>query len=229
MHFLVDTVRKIMFGWSAKCGCSHVKKIYYYLLNDNIDNKIHIPEEYASQLPADIENYTTIIICRNPYKRITSGLMDKYLIDGEFRHLWEGDVVTFNTFVDELIKNDWRLIEKHHFTPQTSETFNEGKLLKSKCIKFYDIENIDYDFIEKLYEKKIPVELLNYRGERHSIRQYTDETFEKYVYDMNIDEYSKYKINIKYFYNEELKNKIHNFYINDFNFFHKFGFDYEVV
>ena len=37
MYFLVDNKKKIIFGWSAKCGCSHIKYIYYFLQNDNIE------------------------------------------------------------------------------------------------------------------------------------------------------------------------------------------------
>ena len=39
MRFLVDNIRKIIFGWSAKCGCSHIKYIFWFLQNNNIDNR----------------------------------------------------------------------------------------------------------------------------------------------------------------------------------------------
>jgi hypothetical protein len=51
--------------------------------------------------------------------------------------------------------NDWITIDRHHFTPQLSEHFDK-KILLSKIIKFYDIANIDYEYIEQLYNKKIP-------------------------------------------------------------------------
>ena len=35
MFFLVDTNKKIIFGWSAKCGCSHIKTIFWFLQSDN--------------------------------------------------------------------------------------------------------------------------------------------------------------------------------------------------
>jgi len=109
MYFLIDNKNKIIFGWSAKCGCSHIKNIFWFLQNNNTDNKIHITEEYNS-IPDDIENYTTIIINRNPYKRIISGFLDKYKSNGQFRKLWKYDKLTFSMFVDELIKNEWQLI-----------------------------------------------------------------------------------------------------------------------
>jgi hypothetical protein len=123
MYFLIDEKKKVMFGWSAKCGCSHIKKIYWYLQNSIIDNKIHSKKEW-NNIPNDIENYTTILIIRNPYERIISGFLDKYKKDGQFRHLWKHDTLTFSTFVDKLIKNDWKIIDKHHFIPQTNDAFD---------------------------------------------------------------------------------------------------------
>jgi hypothetical protein len=223
MHYLIDNEKKIIFGWSAKCGCSHIKNIFYFLQNDKTDNLIHTNKDYNNTLPNDIEKYTTIIICRNPYKRIVSGFLDKYRIGGEFRHLWKYNTVTFSKFVYELEKNNYRMVEKHHFTPQTSENFNI-KMLKSKSIKFYDIENIDYNYIENLYNKKIPEEVLkkNFGNERG---KYTT-TIDKYVYDLPMIMYYNSNVNFKYFYNENLRNRILKFYKNDFAFFYNLGIDY---
>ena len=130
-------------------------------------------------------------------------------------------------FVNELIKNDWKTVDNHHFTPQTSEMFDR-KILLSKNIKFYDIENIDYGYIEHLYNTKIPESVINKKGghERFNHIDKYSVFDDKYVYDLNIDEYINYNIDIKYFYNEEIKNKIFNFYKNDFVFFNENGFNY---
>lgn len=41
MHFLVDDNNKIIIGWSPKCGCSHIKNIFWFL-RDNERKKKHI-------------------------------------------------------------------------------------------------------------------------------------------------------------------------------------------
>jgi hypothetical protein len=222
MFYLVDNERKIIFGWSAKCGCSHIKNIFYFLQNDKIDNVIHTSKDW-NVLPDDIENYTTIVISRNPYKRIISGFLDKYRIGGQFRRLWKYNTVTFSKFVSELEKRDYKMIEKHHFTPQTSEKFNI-KMLKSKCIKFYDIENIDYNYIENLYDKKIPEEVLQKKFGNERVKYGT--TIDKYVYNLPMKTYANSNVNFKYFYNENLRNRILKFYKNDFAFFYNLGIDY---
>ena len=226
MKFLLDKKKQIIIGWSAKCGCSHVKNIYWFLQTGNLNNPIHT-EKDSNRLPNDIQNYTTIIISRNPYKRIISGFLDKYSPNGgEFRRLWKDSFLSFSQFVDKLTHNDWRTFDKHHFTPQTTESFDK-KILLSKIIKFYDIANIDYKYIEQLYDIKIPECIINKKQghERHLCIKNKD-CYDKYVYDLNIDDYIDYSVDIKYFYNEEIRQKVFNFYMEDFNFFNENGIDY---
>ena len=223
MYFLIDEKTKVIFGWSAKCGCSHIKKIYWYLQNGIVDNKIHSKKEW-NNIPNDIENYTTILIIRNPYERIISGFLDKYKKNGEYIHLWKYNTITFSNFVDELIKNEWKMIERHHFIPQTCDAF-DIRIKNSKELIIYDIQNMNYNYIEKLFEKKIPENLINFKGPH--VRN-ADILLEKYIYHMDMSEYFDYKVPTKYFYNEEIKNKVYHFYINDFTFFKEKGFDYVI-
>jgi hypothetical protein len=212
MYFLLDTNKKIIFGWSAKCGCSHIKCIYWYLQTEKLDTIIHTDKD-LNKLPDDIENYTTIIITRNPYKRIVSGFLDKYAKGGQFRGLWKDSFLSFSLFVDKLINYDWETINFHHFTPQTTEFFDK-KILLSKIIKFYDIEKIDYEYIEQLYNKKIPECVINRKqGHERNLHVKSEDFYNTYVYDLNIDDYIDYKIDIKYFYNEEIREKVLKIYI----------------
>lgn len=225
MYFLVDTNKKIIFGWSAKCGCSHIKTIFWFLQTDNLENLIHTSKA-MHKMPNDIENYTTIIFIRNPYKRIISGFLDKYRKHGEFRKLWTNSFLSFFQFVDKLINCDWKTIDYHHFTPQTTEYFDE-KILLSKNIKFYDIGKIDYEYIEQLYNKKIPECIINKKqGHERLLNVNVESYYNNYVYDLHIDDYINYNIDIKYFYNEEIREKVFTFYIKDFSFFKENGIDY---
>jgi hypothetical protein len=225
MRFLIDENLKIIFGWSTKCGCSHVKKIFWYLKTNNEDYKIHTKKE-DNGLPNDIQNYILILIIRNPYERLVSGFLDKYRPKGVFRKLWKDKELSFNNFVNEIIKKNWSVIDNHHFTPQTTEKFNEKLILKSKELKIYDIKNIDYTYIENLYNKKITDKLLNFRGGHE--RKATI-PLEKDVYNLDMKLYYEYNVNIKYFYSEDIKKKVYEFYKNDFIFFKSHGFDYESI
>jgi len=216
MYFLIDESLKIIFGWNAKCGCSHIKKIFWYLKTNNENSVIHTPSDY-NDLPNNIEAYIIIIISRNPYNRLISGFLDKYKECGEYRHLWKHETITFSQFVEELVKNEWIMIDYHHFTPQTTEYFNKDIIYKSKLVKVYDINNIDYNYIEELYNKKIPDNLLKFRGGHE--RNIYSKTFDKYVYELDMSVYCNYNVDIKYFFNDILQKKIYDYYYNDFMFF----------
>jgi hypothetical protein len=225
MFYLIDNNNKIIFGWSAKCGCSHIKKLFYYLSKNDINHPIHNENE-KNELPSDINEYIIIVFIRNPYKRIVSGFLDKYTNKGEFRILWKHDKLTFKSFVDELIKNNWNMIEYHHFVSQTSEKFNNN-IINAKIFKIYDIEKIDYEYIEEIYGKKIPEFILNFRG-GHEMKKY-DKNMEENVFNLDIDLLNDKNIDLKYFYDEDIKNKIYNFYINDFTFFKNNNFNYDIL
>jgi len=196
---------------------------------NNLENQIHTVKD-MNKLPNNNENYTTIIFTRNPYKRIISGFLDKYRKYGEFRYRWKDLFLSFSHFVDKLINYDWKIIDFHHFAPQTSEVFDK-KILLSKIIKFYDISKIDYEYIEQLYNKKIPECIINKRqGHELTLSVKIKDSYDKYVYDLHIDDYIDdyidHNMDIKYFYNEELRKKVFNFFINDFTFFKENGIDY---
>ena len=135
MKFIIDYNKKIIFGWSAKCGCSHIKKIYWFLQNNRIDNKIHTAIEHM-RLPNNISDFILIIITRNPFERIISGFLDKYNKNkGQFRYKWKYNTLTFSNFVDELIKKNWKMVDEHHFTPQTSENFSINTMISANVPK----------------------------------------------------------------------------------------------
>lgn len=224
MYFLIDKQRNVIFGWSAKCGCSHIKNLFNYLTNIST-NIIHHTGSYQS-LPFLIQKYTLIIFSRNPFKRLVSGFLDRYKGNGNLRHKWKYNKITFEMFVNELIKNNYNMIERHHFTPQTSEKFNLNKIHSSRLIKFFDIENIDYEFIEKLYNKKITDQVKSFRGDHlRSENIKNKEPINNYVYNLDMEKYINHKVDYKYFYNRELKQKVFYFYKNDFIFFKMFNYN----
>jgi hypothetical protein len=140
--------------------------------------------------------------------------------------MWKNEKITFSLFIDEIIAENWEVIEKHHFTLQTSEYFDEEKILQAKSYKIFDIESIDYSYIENLYNKQINnnVLLIKHGHERKTY----ENTINYNVYDLEMEEYFENNINYKYFYNSEIKNKIYKFYENDFIFFRKNGIEYDI-
>ncbi len=224
MYFLIHEEKKIVFGWSAKCGCSHVKKIFHFLENGRIDNQIHVKNEY-NKLPENINDYILILFIRNPYERIISGFLDKYKKNGECRNLWETDEsLTFNNFVRLLSIKNYSIINFHHFTQQTSEEFKDI-ISDHPNLIIYDIKNINYNYIEQLFNIKIPMELILFRGDHKN----KGETIINYnVCNWHIDDLIDIKPSINIFYNDYIKNLVEVYYKKDFDFFSKHGFNYKL-
>jgi hypothetical protein len=217
MFFLVDNKAKIIFGWSAKSGCCHIKNLFCFLVHNAIWNESHVGS--YNKLPDNTTDYTIILIVRNPYERLISGYLEKYHHNtGTCRRLWKHPEITFSLFIDELIKNDYKMIDKHHFTPQTTEEFNKEKINNCKNLIIYDLKNINYNNIEQIYKKKIPPQILNYRG-KHANPYVNKYENNNPVYNLKMDEYCDYKVPVELYYNETLKQKVYNFYIQDFDFF----------
>ena len=145
MLFLVNKERKTIFGWSAKCACSHIKNMFYFLQSGIFcepNQSVHRGKGLDFQpLPENLGEYTIILFIRNPYKRLVSGFLDKYKKDGEFRELWTIPApLKFSNFVDALYYKS-TMIDRHHFTPQTSEHFNDDIRNHSKTFIF-DIDGV---------------------------------------------------------------------------------------
>lgn len=227
MFFLVDNERKILFGWSAKCGCSHIKSIFWYFQTGLIKNKIHTHKD-RMKLPDDIENFTTIIIVRNPFHRLVSGFLNKYSLSGEYRCKWKTRTITFADFVEDLVREKWDTVDRHHFDKQTTENFDCKKILQSKIIKCYDLPSIDYGFIESLFRCKIPEEVLNRKFGHERANNTKPNWPNEYVYDVEMNEYFHYNVDYKYFYSPAIKEKLIEFYKDDFDFFNQFGITYDI-
>jgi hypothetical protein len=225
MLFLVNKEKKIIFGWSAKCGCSHIKNIFYFLESGvfcESNQSVHRGKgKDFQQIPENLEEYTLFLFIRNPYKRLVSGFLDKYNPNGEFYSMWNCYPHTFSNFVNAVLEKD-QMIDKHHFTPQTGEHFNSQiKIHSNKFI--YDIENIDYKHIEGVFNTIIPKKVLQYRGIHY--KNYF-QVFLKNIPNLEIEGYYKIKPLLQCFYNDEIKKKVYDIYKEDFDFFEENGFDY---
>jgi hypothetical protein len=216
MMFLVDYKLKIIIGWSAKCGCTHIKHIFEYFIAgvNKTSSDIHSTiQQYTTTLPHDIQNYHVVMILRNPFDRIVSGFLDKYKKGGPLRNNWPNDTITFSQFVHQVIQRNWAIVDYHHFCPQTEEYFNPN-VFKAKTCKLFDLTSIDYRYLENMFRKKIPNNLIEHKG--NHTRKSSTQTWTTPVYDVEMDTYINYNVDYSLFYNDDLKKKVYKFYYNDF-------------
>ena len=106
MFLTVDNEKKVIFGWSLGSGSAHVKNLIHFLQWSHYRNYTdYLQLINNDKLPEDINNYTTILIVRNPFDRLVSVFKSIYKKIGQFRNkLSEPNIIpTFSTFVDKFI------------------------------------------------------------------------------------------------------------------------------
>jgi len=128
MKFLFDPVNKTIFGYSPKCGLTHINNLFDFLFDKQPSNHSH--NHHMDKIPPDIEEYTMILVVRNPFERIISGFIHRYGRSSCYQNLWNQYLdkpLTFRNFVDELTtqKKNAIMIDWYHFIPQTSEDFHK--------------------------------------------------------------------------------------------------------
>ena len=241
MYFLEDKKKKILFGTTAKAGCQHVRVLYrYFVLNKfNVTESIFNEDFTPINLPNNYTDYQIIIFFRNPYERIVSAFKEKYIKKNNnrfnFKNINYLDL-KFSDFINDLLLNHFKNIDISHFNIQIKNKNNthfiDDKLIEHKNIKFFDIKDIDYTFLEQLYKKQIPNEVINFKGnhtyELRLEKSIIKNEFNDYVYDKPAKMYIDYKLLDCYFYNKEFKKKVHDFYKKDFQFAKHFGYNYEI-
>ena len=243
MYYIMYCIyeNNICFWWNPKCGCSFIKKLFKYLLNqeikytDAIDWRLH--ENTRNLYRPIMKDYTHVLFIRNPYHRLVSGFIQIYikewgplhirLAPGIYEHRLQQ--LTFNQFVNTVLKNKKSLQEKwyinDHFLPQTTNYNN-----RFVFTKIFDLYNIDYNYLSNLFEKEIIEEDINKlrnTGKNH-VNIQTD--YNKPVYNYTIDTFKDMKIipKYKYFYNNNLKRKVYEIYKEDFYFLERHGFKFDV-
>lgn len=236
MIFLVDQNKKLILGWSAKCGCTHIKYLFRYLTNRNpteLHDKIH-SRDIWSCLPKNYKEYKIIIYVRNPYERLISGFLDKYSPRSKeferYNNMWKTHTdkeITFKNFVDELISGNFNSICVHHFDIQFSNEWRDC-ILQHDDVSFYDINSIDHAIFENIYNIKIPKHVKDFKGQHVNKKKRKYFKNEEKIYEKLLDYYIDYRPDTICFFNDDIKQKVDNFYKKDFITLKKVGLNYEL-
>lgn len=219
MKYLICKNKNVIFGFNTKCGTQHIHYLYNFL-HDDFDKAVFYHKS-VDNISDKYSNYKLIIIVRNPYERIVSGFKEKYsnpLYKTYKPYSIPGikyDKLTFRQFVNELYNNKFKNIDKYHFNLQTNSKYN---FINHEDIIIYDIKNIDYEYISKIFDKKITDNIKYCRGDH--INKNT-KIMNKPVYDLENILYRNLKINSKFYFDTDIKNKVYEIYHNDFEFCNK--------
>jgi hypothetical protein len=229
MYFLVSNRDKFLIGWSAKVGCTAMKRWYSEALNLGLKNEtIHETIGYGKTPftnvdlfpPKHYNDYKKICIIRNPFSRLVSGYVNKYVIENDYERYFS----TFEEFVGLLLKDRfYAKINRHHFTPQTSEAFSKYVRRKWSWDLVVDVEFLSHEItrINRIVSKDVNI------GHPNVTMYDSDYHFDKPAYLMKADEIIRKIPPYQSFYNKELVKKVRAKYTSDFLYFRKWGFEFK--
>ena len=220
MHFWVIKEHKTIIFFSSKCGSTTIytyMKLYYndksrkIYKNPLILNKRDNIEDLKNYKM--YKGYNLILIGRNPYHKLVSGFLDKY-VGGIYKN--PSNCNNFEDFVNLLTKNKNKIpknINKSHFKPQLSgrgfDLFNKIKNNNNRCLiidikdinivgNYLNLQNKDIVARERIVKKELDNDNL---------------------WTLKYKELKNKKLNYDNFYNDDLKKKVYNYYKKDFEFF----------
>lgn len=239
MFPLYDNKKKNIIFWSYKCGCTYIRDIYYnlYLKLNYKKNTIKIItlfNRFNKLDPIKLLNYRKIYICRNPYSRIVSCFIDKYIkshfsqwfklnigIKNFFRFFENKNFVrlTFKEFInlvyEKFVLKKYSLLEFDHLTPQFSINYSNFKF-----DKIYKLEDLNTStFLQDEFD--IDENYINETTSLHNNNCSNSEYYIENAFNLEYNELSELKKtkkipNYKYFFDEDIKNKVYEIYKTDF-------------
>lgn len=247
MHFIILQKQKVVLLWSAKSACSTIKNAVVNEYIPAVTNKgVHAGWGY-SIIPknfnlADLEFYRWCWIVRNPFDRVISGFINKYLLGCPlYQYLPVTDCPNFLTFVN-LLEQKFTKIDKHHFIPQCKPEFTHPEMLKlyyaalaSNKIILIDINKLDTftsmldlpSITEKLNCSNIATATTTATTLAPTSNTSMSDVSDKPSYLISRDEFSSLIPPYYSFYTHEIAAKIRTIYESDFEIFTKYGLNYQ--
>ena len=218
MNHIVDDKLKLIIGWNKKCGCGSLK--HWYIQLKGIERVANAHKQFRRlKFPSTVHenknysNYQKVLIIRNPYDRLVSGFLDKYIFS---KKTYES--LTFNIFV-----NEFDLPNTSHFELQTSNM----RITNWDIIS--DVHGSDRKLLEISNGYGIKTEV-RHLGKLRRKRGYKKSIINtQNVWDMSIDEIKRVQPAYSTFFDSQMRQKVYRIYQKDFEFFQSVGFNYENI
>ena len=222
MRFIIIDDKKLIIFWSPKCGCTTLKTILaiYFKVKNTKYKHIHLNEELSVKFnkrdknKIDIyKNYNIVMLIRNPYERLVSGFLNKYVKRQHYKN--PSNCNCFYDFCHILQKNPEK-IDVGHFKKQTSGRgwifYNE---LQRPNIK-YILDTSKVNDITKILGLNIP----EIKENCNKVIEKDEEMKKTNCWSLDYNNLKNLN-NMDYsnFYNDDIKKLVYNIYKDDFIFF----------
>lgn len=215
----------ILLFCSAKSGNTTLRQWYlnykFGLVTDDIIKirrktnnllKIKFSDKYNK---GNYDNYIKVIVVRNPYDRVVSLFIDKFInIKDNIYKFLSTDDITFNIFLEllEKEKNESEFYESNkHFIPQSlwRENINFDYVIKLESFQD-DMLNFIHKEIDENYKYDFTKKAGNFKS------NYNEDNYDDLT-NLKLSELRNFEsINKKGFLNKKNKDIIYNLYKNDF-------------
>lgn len=213
----VNKIDHVVIYTSPKCSCRSVSDFAW---------------EVANTKPVVSLERMNIIVFRNPYHRLVSGYLNKYVEHTKYLEASrvgrsDLDLGTFDSFVDELHVHGLRSIDKVHFSPQITKY---QRVVFQKIFNSENLENLAV-YLNTLFstDVKMPFRVNKY-GPKHPRARLADDLGKQghqEVWKLN----SVHLLSLiqsgqtpaySSFYNEVIRRKVREIYAADFDFLHQY-------
>jgi hypothetical protein len=239
---LISLEKNILFGFTPKAGCTGISKLFFNHIGEiekamSFGALTHQYRKIYSQTnPVKFEHFNSkkivkLKFVRNPYTRAVSSYFHliKNRVYAEeiinFIGVKSIDEISFNMFLSFLATQNLKRCDPHigmQFLPGENQLFFFDEIIK--------IEELEerLDSINKKYKIKIAFPLNLKKSNHHLKKIQTTELFVgdfPSTYFINGDTQKLAIPNYKFFYNDEIKNKVENLYKLDFDAYKYFFLD----
>lgn len=228
MQFIILDKLKLIIFWSPKCGCStlkHLLAVYFNILDPKYAH-IHVNKELQEKIKnsmkrkdEDYKNYDIAMLIRNPYERLVSGFLNKYVLN---THYYKNPP-NCNNFYDfcHALANTPEKIDEHHFENQTAKNFDFYNKLNNRENVKYIIDTKNVNYFSKILDLNLSDIKLN-DSQSYFMQEdgKSDKEEKQELWFLDYKSLCKLgKLNYSNFYNDELRKLVFKIYKDDFNFF----------
>lgn len=230
MFFLISHQPRFIAGWSAKCACTEIKR--WYVAASGLPYPRDMPaEELHALIGYGDTPYTYIgrwlyfryfkfAVIRNPYKRLVSGFLNKYVVEkSRPNHGW----TTFAQFVDALEADpQYRLVDLHHFVPQTGEAFPVALRRHWRWDAVVDVDQFSDAMAAVNQRLKIDLPI------GHSNRTPRAGVAVPRAWNLSLEELANCSPAYAEFYDDALRARVRRYYRQDFEYFSSLGHEFKI-